>query len=109
VSGSTRALHNLCQCLIDRSVRMAQDLGAIAADRKTPATDQLRRQGLYSRQTEQVMQEVAHLRNASQHEYWMLTPDDVHAAVSRQRRHLPSFIAAVGAWAEGLPADQAAG
>jgi uncharacterized protein YutE (UPF0331/DUF86 family) len=102
-------LHNLCQSLIDRSVRMAQDLGAIAADRKTPAADQLRRQGLYPRQTEQLMHEVAHLRNASQHEYWMLTPDDVHAAVSHQRRRLPSFIAAVGAWAEGLPADQAAG
>jgi uncharacterized protein YutE (UPF0331/DUF86 family) len=101
-------LHNLCQSLIDRSVRVAQDLGAIPADRKTPAADQLRRQGLYSRQTEQVMQEVAYLRNASQHEYWILTPDDVYVAVSHQRQHLPSFIAAVGAWAEGLLTDQTA-
>jgi uncharacterized protein YutE (UPF0331/DUF86 family) len=99
-------LHNLCQSLIDRSVRVAHDLGAIPADRKTPAGDQLRRQGLYPRQTEQVMQEVASLRNASQHEYWILTPDDVHAAVSRQRQQLPSFIAAVGTWVEELLGDR---
>jgi uncharacterized protein YutE (UPF0331/DUF86 family) len=99
-------LHNLCQSLIDRSVRVAQDLDAIPADRKTPAADQLRRHGLYSRQTEEVMQEVAHLRNASQHEYWTLTPDDVYAAVSNQRQHLPSFVVAVGAWVETLLIDQ---
>ena len=100
-------LHNLCQGLIDRSVRVAQDLGAVPADRKTPAADQLRKQGLYPRETEQVMQEVAYLRNASQHEYWMLTSDDVHVAVGHQRQHLPSFIAAVGAWVEGLLTGQA--
>jgi uncharacterized protein YutE (UPF0331/DUF86 family) len=48
------------------------------------------------------MQEVVDLRNASQHEYWVLAPDEVHAAVNHQRQHLPSFIAAVGAWVEGL-------
>lgn len=99
-------LHNLCQSLIDRSVRVAQDLGAIPADRKTPAGDQLRKQGLYPRQAEQVMHEVASLRNASQHEYWVLTPNDVHTAVSHQRRQLPSFIAAVGIWVEELMGDQ---
>jgi uncharacterized protein YutE (UPF0331/DUF86 family) len=95
-------LHNLCQGLIDRSVRVAQSLGAIPADRKTPASDQLREQGLYPRDAQQVMQEVVDLRNASQHEYWVLAPDEVHAAVNHQRQHLPSFIAAVGAWVEGL-------
>lgn len=100
-------LHNLCQGLIDRSVRVAQDLGAVPVDRKTPAADQLRKQGLYPRETEQVMQEVAYLRNASQHEYWMLTPEDVHVAVNHQRQYLPSFIAAVGAWIEGLLTDRA--
>jgi uncharacterized protein YutE (UPF0331/DUF86 family) len=99
-------LHNLCQGLIDRSVRVAQDLGEIPADRKTPAADQLRGQGLYSRQIEQVMQEVAYLRNASQHEYWILMPNDVHVAVNHQRQHLPSFIAALGAWVEGLLTDR---
>jgi uncharacterized protein YutE (UPF0331/DUF86 family) len=96
-------LHNLCQGLIGLSVRVAQDLGAIPVDRKTPAADQLRRQGLYSKETEQVMQEVVDLRNTSQHEYWILTPGEVHVAVDHQRRHLPSFIAGVGAWIEGLP------
>jgi uncharacterized protein YutE (UPF0331/DUF86 family) len=99
-------LHNLCQSLIDRSVRVAQDLEAIPADRKTPATDQLRAQGLYSRQMEDVMQEVAHLRNASQHEYWTVTAEDIHVAVTRQRRELPSFVAAVGAWVETLFGDR---
>jgi uncharacterized protein YutE (UPF0331/DUF86 family) len=99
-------LHNLCQSLIDRSVRVAQDRDAIPHDRKTPAADQLRRHGLYSRQAEKVMQEVAHLRNASQHEYWTLTPEDIHIAVNRQRQHLPSFIAAVGTWVEELLTNQ---
>jgi uncharacterized protein YutE (UPF0331/DUF86 family) len=98
-------LHNLCQGLIDRSVRVAQDLGAIPADRKTPASDQLRRQGLYPREVQSVMQEVIDLRNTSQHEYWILEPDEVHTAVNHQRQHLPSFIAGVGAWIEGLPAQ----
>lgn len=96
-------LHNLCQTLIGLSVRVAQDLGAIPADRKTPAVDQLRAQGLYPKAAEQVMQEVIDLRNSSQHEYWFLVPGDVHAAVNRQRQHLPSFIAGVGAWVEGFP------
>lgn len=98
-------LHNLCQSLIDRSVRVAQDRGAIPADRKTPATDQLSRQGLYPRAAQLVMQEVIDLRNASQHEYWILTPDEVHVAVNDQREQLPSFIAAVGAWIEGLATE----
>ena len=85
-------------------MRAAQDLGAIAADRKTPSADQLRRLGLFSTNAQLVMQEVIDLRNTSQHAYWTLTPDDVHAAVNHQRLHLPSFIAAVGAWVEGLPA-----
>ncbi len=97
-------LHNLCQALIGLSVRVAQDLGAIPADRKTPAADQLRAQRLYPKTAEQIMQEVVELRNRSQHEYWILAPGDVHAAVNRQRQHLPSFIAAVGAWIEGLTA-----
>jgi uncharacterized protein YutE (UPF0331/DUF86 family) len=96
-------LHNLCQGLIGFSVRAAQDQGAIPADRKTPAVDQLRQQGLYPTEAEQVMQEVVELRNFSQHEYWTLTPEDVHAAVEHQRQHLPAFIAGVGAWVEGLP------
>lgn len=95
-------LYNLCQGLIDRGVRLAQDLQAIPADRKTPASEQLRGQGLYPREVERLMAEVAGLRNASQHEYWTVGPDDVHAAVTRQRQQLPSFIAAVCAWLEGL-------
>ena len=95
-------LHNLCQSLIDRSVRVAQDSGAIPADRKTPATDQLSRQGLYPKEAHLVMQEVIDLRNSSQHEYWILTPEEVHTAVNHQRQRLPSFIAALGAWIEGL-------
>jgi uncharacterized protein YutE (UPF0331/DUF86 family) len=96
-------LHNLCQGLLGLSVRVAQDQGAIPADRRTPAADQLRQQGLYPTEAEQVMQEVVDLRNSSQHEYWTLTPEDVHAAVEHQRQHLPAFIAGVGAWIEGLP------
>jgi uncharacterized protein YutE (UPF0331/DUF86 family) len=99
-------LHNLCQDLIGLSVRVAQDLDAMPADRKTPAADQLRAQGLYPQEAERVMQEVTDLRNASQHEYWTLTPDDVHGAVQRQRQHLPSFIADVGVWMEGLPTSR---
>lgn len=95
-------LHNLCQTLIGLSVRVAQDLGAIPPDRKTPAADQLRGQGLYPKAAERVMQEVLELRNRSQHEYWILTPGDVHGAVNHQRQHLPAFIAGVGAWIEGL-------
>jgi uncharacterized protein YutE (UPF0331/DUF86 family) len=95
-------LHNLCQGLIDRSVRVAQDIGAIPADPKTSAADQLRGQGLYPREAQLVMREVIDLRNASQHEYWILAPDEVHTAVNHQRQHLPPFIAAVGAWVEGL-------
>jgi len=95
-------LHNLCQGLIDRSVRVAQDRGAIPADRKTPAADQLRRQGLYPRDAQLVMQEVADLRNSSQHEYWVLAPGEVHAAVNHQRQRLPALIAAIGSWVEGL-------
>ena len=102
-------LHNLCRGLIDLSVRVAQDLRAIPADRKTPATEQLRRQGLYPTEVEQVMQEVVDVRNASQHEYWILTPEEIHLTVEHQRRFLPSFIAVVGAWIEGLypPIDNA--
>lgn len=95
-------LHNLCQTLIGLGVRVAQDLGAIPADRKTPAADQLRAQGLYPKAAEQVMKEVVELRNRSQHEYWILAPGDVHSAVNHQRQHLPAFIAGVGAWIEGL-------
>jgi uncharacterized protein YutE (UPF0331/DUF86 family) len=95
-------LHNLCQTLISLSVRVAQDLGAIPADRKTPAADQLRAQRLYPKTVEHVMREVGDLRNASQHEYWGLTPREVYKAVNRQRQRLPSFIAAVGTWVEGL-------
>lgn len=95
-------LHNLCQGLIGLSVRVAQDLGAIPADRKTPAAEQLRQQGLYSTDVGQVMQEVVDLRNASQHEYWTLTPDEVHVTVERQRQIIPAFIAELGAWVEGL-------
>ena len=102
-------LHNLCQGLIGLSVRVAQDLGAMPADRRTPAADQLRTQGLYPQEAERVMQEVTDLRNASQHEYWTLTPDDVHGAVQRQRQHLPSFIAGVGVWMEGLPTPRGSG
>lgn len=101
-------LHNLCQGLIDRGVRLAQDLDAIPADRKTPASEQLRGQGLYPREVEQLMLEVGGLRNSSQHEYWTVTPDEVHAAVERQRQHMPSFIAAVGTWLEGLAEPPAA-
>lgn len=102
-------LHNFCRGLIDLSVRVAQDLRAIPVDRKTPATEQLRRQDLYPTEVEQVMQEVVDVRNASQHEYWILTPEEIHLAVEHQRRFLPSFIAVVGAWIEGLypPIDNA--
>jgi uncharacterized protein YutE (UPF0331/DUF86 family) len=96
-------LHNLCQALIGLSVRVAQDLGAIPADRKTPAADQLREQRLYPPTAERVMQEVIDLRNSSQHEYWILAPGDVHTAVNHQRQHLPSFIAGIGTWIEDLP------
>jgi uncharacterized protein YutE (UPF0331/DUF86 family) len=95
-------LHNLCQGLIGLSVRVAQDLGAMPADRKTPAAEQLRQQGLYSTEVEQVMREVVDLRNASQHEYWTLTPDEVYVAVEHQRQILPAFIAEVGTWVEGM-------
>ncbi len=95
-------LHNLCQTLVGLSVRVAQDLGAVPADRKTPAADQLRAVGLYPPAARQVMEEVGELRNRSQHEYWFLTPGDVHGAVNHQRQHLPAFIAGVGAWIEGL-------
>lgn len=101
-------LHNLCQSLIGLSVRTAQDVGAMPADRKTPAADQLRAQGLFPKEAEVVMQEVIDLRNISQHVYWTLMPDDVHGAVQRQRRHLPSFIAGVGEWVEGLPSPRGA-
>lgn len=101
-------LHNLCQGLIDRSVRVAQDLEAIPADRKTPAADQLRRLGLYPSHVQMVMQEVIDLRNASQHEYWVLEPEIVHAAVESQRQYLPAFIAALGEWVEGLLDRQSA-
>jgi uncharacterized protein YutE (UPF0331/DUF86 family) len=95
-------LHNLCNTLIALSVRVAQDSGAIPADRRTPVGDQLKAQRLYSKGAEEVMREVADLRNSSQHEYWVLEPEQVHAAVNRQRQHLPSFIADVGAWIESL-------
>ncbi len=97
-------LHNLCQGLIGGSVRVAQDLGVIPADRKTPASDQLRGLGLFPGEAQAVMQEVAELRNTSQHTYWVLAPDEVHAAVDHQRAQLPSFIAALGAWVESLSA-----
>lgn len=99
-------LHNLCQGLIDRSVRLAQDTGVISADRKTPAADQLGRHGLYPGDAKRVMQEVVDLRNASQHEYWTLGPAEVHAAVNSQRQHLPAFIAAIGVWIEALPTPE---
>jgi len=102
-------LHNLCQGLIGLSVRVAQDVGAIPADRRTPAAEQLREHGLYSTGARRVVQEVLDLRNASQHEYWILAPQDVHAAVEHQRRHIPAFIAGVGAWVEGLPAMPSSG
>ncbi len=95
-------LHNLCQTLIVLGVRVAQDLGAIPTDRRTPAADQLRAQRLYPKALEHLMHEVGDLRNASQHEYWGLTPREVHAAVNRQRQRLPSFIATIGSWVEGL-------
>jgi uncharacterized protein YutE (UPF0331/DUF86 family) len=95
-------LQNLCQGLIDRSVRVAQDLGAIAADRKTPAADQLRGLGLFPKEAQLVMQEVIDLRNTSQHAYWILAPDEVHTAVNHQRSALPAFIADLGVWVEGL-------
>ncbi len=95
-------LHNLCQTLIGLGVRVAQDMGAIPADRKTPAADQLRGLGLYPEETERVTREVNDLRNKSQHEYWILEPDAVHRAVNHQRQHLPSFIVGVGAWIEDL-------
>jgi uncharacterized protein YutE (UPF0331/DUF86 family) len=96
-------LYNLSQTLIGLAIRVAQDAGAIPADRKTPAADQLRAQQMYPKDAEEVMLEVAELRNRSQHEYWILGPSDIHGAVNRQRQHLPVFIAGVGAWIEGLP------
>jgi uncharacterized protein YutE (UPF0331/DUF86 family) len=95
-------LQNLCQGLIDRSVRVAQDLGAIPADRKTPAADQLRGLGLLPKEAQLVMQEVSDLRNTSQHAYWILAPDEVHTAVNHQRSALPAFILGLGEWVEGL-------
>jgi uncharacterized protein YutE (UPF0331/DUF86 family) len=95
-------LHNLCQALIGLSVRVAQDMGAIPADRKTTVADQLRGLGLYPEETERVMREVIDLRNKSQHEYWILEPDSVHRAVNHQRQCLPSFIVGAGAWIEDL-------
>lgn len=95
-------LYNLCQTLIALGVRVAQDRGAIPADRKTAAVDQLRAWRLYPEDAERVLREVGDLRNASQHEYWSLRPRDVHAAVNRLRQYLPTFIAGVGAWIEGL-------
>lgn len=68
--------------------------------------DQLRQQGLYSIEIEHVMQEVLDLRNASQHEYWILAPEQVHAAVERQRQYLPAFVSGVGTWVEGLRRDR---
>jgi uncharacterized protein YutE (UPF0331/DUF86 family) len=97
-------LHNLCNALISLAVRVAQDLGAISADRKTPVADQLRAQGLFPKEADQAIREVLDLRNSSQHEYWTLTAGDIRLAVNRQRQYLPSFIAAVGAWIEGLQA-----
>jgi uncharacterized protein YutE (UPF0331/DUF86 family) len=99
-------LHNLCQSLIALGVRVAQDMGEIPADRKTPATDQLRARGLYPMEAELVMQEVLDLRNTSQHEYWILVPNEVHTAVQHQRQHLPAFLAGLGAWMEGIPTRQ---
>jgi uncharacterized protein YutE (UPF0331/DUF86 family) len=96
-------LHNLCQTLIGLSVRVAQDMGAITADRKTSAAEQLRTQRLYPDEAERVIREVTDLRNKSQHEYWILQPAPVHAAVNHQRQHLPAFIAGIGAWIEGIP------
>lgn len=101
-------LHNLCGNLIDRSVRLAQEIGAIPVDRKTPASEQLQKQCLYSQEAKQVMQEVGYLRNSSQHEYWMLTPEDVHGAVNRQRWLLPSFIAGIGVWVQDMLSEEAA-
>lgn len=98
-------LHNLCQGLIGLSVRVAQDLGVMPADRKTPVAEQLRQQGRYPTEVEQIMLEVVDLRNASQHEYWTLTPDEVHVAVEHQRQILPAFIAEVGAWVKGMPSS----
>jgi uncharacterized protein YutE (UPF0331/DUF86 family) len=95
-------LQNLCQSLIDRSVRVAQDIGAIPADRKTQAAEQLRGLGLFPKEVHLVIQEVNDLRNTSQHAYWILSPDEVHAAVNHQRNVLPAFIAALGEWVEGL-------
>jgi uncharacterized protein YutE (UPF0331/DUF86 family) len=98
-------LHNLCQSLIALSVRVAQNQGAIPADRKTPAADQLRALGRYPQEAAEVMREIVGLRNASQHEYWVLTPEEVHAAVNRQRQYLPSFIADIGTWVEAILAQ----
>jgi uncharacterized protein YutE (UPF0331/DUF86 family) len=95
-------LQNLCQGLIDRGVRVAQDLGAIPADRKTSAAEQLRGLDLFPKQVQLVIQEVIDLRNTSQHAYWILAPEDVHAAVTHQRSALPAFIADLGEWVEGL-------
>lgn len=99
-------LCNLCQTLIDRGVRLAQDLGAIPADRKTPAADQLRGLGLCPPDAQRIVQEVVNLRNSSQHEYWTLAPEDVHRAVIELRRCVPGFIAALGAWIEELDVEE---
>ena len=95
-------LYNLCQTLIDRGVRLAQDLGAIPADRKTPPSDQLRNEDLYPDEVEQLMRQAAYLRNWSQHQYWTLAPDQVHEVVNAARACLPPFIAAIGAWVWGF-------
>lgn len=95
-------LCNLCQTLIERGVRLAQDLGAIPADRKTPAAEQLRGLGLYPQDAEWIMHEALRLRNSSQHEYWTLAPEDVHRAVVELRQLIPGLIATLGVWIEGL-------
>lgn len=106
VRSNTDDLCNLTQTLIDRSVRLAQDLGAIPPDRQTPATEQLRGLGLYPQDVELIMQEMLHVRNWSQHEYWTLTPEDVHRTVIAVRQRMPGFIAALGSWIDALAADQ---
>lgn len=95
-------LHNLCQTLVALGVRVAQDLGAIPADRKTPAQDQLRALQLYPRRIERLMHEVGELRNSSQHQYWGLEAHDVHGAVTRQLVHVPPFVVGIGDWIERL-------
>lgn len=99
-------LCNLCQALIDRSVRFAQDLGKIPADRKAPAADQLRSLGLYPADAQRTIQQVVQLRNSSQHRYWTLAPEDVHRAALELRRCVPGFIAALGAWIEEFGVEE---